>query len=116
MDPIQILATIAALSLVVKGVVDALRRQYPSLDGGVVQLIAVALGIGVAVALDIRGTLALLDSIGAGAGRVPISAVDYVITGVAIAFGAGALAEAVGRSGAKANPVLVEVNDEGQPV
>jgi hypothetical protein len=112
MDPIEILATIGVLALLVKGAVDAIRRRYPTLDGGLVQVIAIILGIGIAAGLDIKGTAAVLESLGGSIGRDPHFVVDYILTGVAIAFGAGALAEAVGRS---ANPpvAIVEVDATG---
>lgn len=112
MDPIEILATVGVLGLLVKGAVDAIRRRYPTLDGGVVQLIAIALGIGLAAGLDLRGTAAVLESLGGTLGRDPHFVVDYILTGVVIAFGAGALAEAVGRSG-NPTPVVVEVDGSG---
>lgn len=114
MDPVQVLATVAALGLLVKGAVDAIRRHYPSLDGGVVQAIAGALGIGLAAGLDVRATEALIASLGGSLGRTPHWAVDWALTGLAIAFGAGALAEATGRSGSPT--AIVEVDADGNPV
>lgn len=116
MDPVGILATIAALGLVVKGAVDAIRRRYPSLDGGIVQAIAAVLGVGVAAALDVRGTEALLNTLGAGGGigRTPHYIIDWLFTGLGIAFGAGALAEATGKSGR--SPAVIEVDADGRPV
>jgi len=111
MEPTEILTTIAVLGVVIKAVVEAVRRQYPVLDGIRVQGLAWALGAGTAWALDIKGTEALLEAMGAAAGRVPITTVDYIITGAAIAAGAGFIAELSGR--AKAPPAVVEVNAEG---
>lgn len=112
MDPIEILATLGVVAVVVKGVVDAIRRRYPLIDGGIVQLLAIVLGVGVAWGFDLKATAALLEQAGAAVGRVPIAAVDYVITGVAIAFSAGFFAEVSGRSGNGA--LLVEVDSEGK--
>jgi hypothetical protein len=116
MDSTSILITVGALAVIVKGVVAWARRNYPSLDGNKVQGIAIAVGIAIAAALDLRGTAALLESIGAGTGRVPHFVIDYIITGIAIAFTSGVLAEAVGISGPSAEPVVVEVDVEGTPV
>lgn len=109
--PIEMLATITVLGFIVKAVVDAIRRQYP-VDGIWVQALAWALGAGVAWAFDLKGAAALLEYVGAPAARVPITPIDYIITGAAIAAGAGILAELAGR--AKQPPAVVEVNANGE--
>lgn len=114
MDPIAALTTITVLGVIVKSLVDALRRQYPRVDGIWPQLFSWALGGGMAWALDIQGTEALLDYLGATAGREPIASVDYLLTGAAIAAGAGFLAEISGRSAS--DEVIIEVDDSGEPV
>lgn len=111
MDPVALLSTVAILGVIVKGAVDALRRKYPTLDGGLIQLIAVVVGIGLAAALDLRATIAVLESIG-GVGNEPHFIVDWILTGVTIGFGAGALAELVGRSGQQP-AAIVEVDSSG---
>jgi hypothetical protein len=114
-DPIQILATVAVLGVVVKGIVDAIRRQWPGLDGLVVQVAAVLVGAGIAWALDVRATEALLESVNASVGRIPPPALDYVVTGVAMAAAAGFLAEIAGRSGGNVG-TIIEVDETGTPV
>jgi hypothetical protein len=112
-DPAAILATITVLGLVVKAIIDGIRRQYP-VEGIWVQLLAWALGSAMAFGLGIQGTEVLLEFVGATAGRTPHIVVDFIITGAAIAAGAGAIAELVGRAGPSANPpVVVEVNADG---
>lgn len=93
MTAVEVLATVAVFGVVVKAVVQALRRQWPSLDGLTVQLIAVLLGAGAAWAFDLRATSALLELAGAAVGRLPAPALDYLISGVAIASAAGVVAE-----------------------
>jgi hypothetical protein len=105
MDPIEVLATVAVFGVVVKAVVQAIRRQWPGLDGLAVQAVAVALGAGGAWAFDLRATAALLEAAGAQVGRMPVPAVDYLITGVAIAAAAGVVAEL-------ARPAAVEIQTE----
>lgn len=95
----DILVTVGMFAVVLKGIVDALRRQFPKLDGIYVQLISVVIGALAAWGFDLKATAALLDQSGAHVGRMPVPAVDYLITGVAIAFTAGIFAEAVGLSG-----------------
>lgn len=114
MDPIAALTTITVLGVVVKSIVDAVRRHYPRLDGIGPQLAAWALGSGTAWALDIQGTEALLEYLGAAIGRAPIAPVDYLLTGAAIAAGAGFLAEISGRSAS--GEVIIEVDESGQPI
>lgn len=112
MEPLAIITTITVAGVVTKAVVEAVRRQYPQLDGLLVQFLAWALGGGIAWALDIQGTEALLTYFGATAGRVPVTPVDYIITGAAIAAGAGVIAELSGK--AKTPPAVVEVNASGE--
>jgi len=99
MDPIGVIATVGVLAIVLKGIIQAIRRQWSQIDGLWVQMIAIALGFGAAAAFDIRATAALLETAGAQVGRMPVPVVDWLITGVAIAFSAGLFAEAVSTSG-----------------
>lgn len=112
MDAGGILATIGVFSVAVKGLVDAIRRQWPRIDGLSVQVIAVAVGAVSAWMFDLKGAAVLLDAAGAGAARVPTAALDYILTGVAIGLGSGVLAELSGR---RTVPV-VEVDAGGKPV
>jgi hypothetical protein len=111
----ELIATIGVLGVIIKAIVDAVRRKYPTMDGLWVQVVAFVLGGGVAFAFDVQATRAILDFIGASAARTPVPALDYVITGAAIAAGAGLLAELSGRSGGP-TPVIVEVNASGEPL
>lgn len=115
LSPAQVLATVAVLGLVVKMVVDALRRQWPGLDGLTVQVIAIAVGAGVAWGLDVRATAALLEQAGAAVGRLPAPALDYVVTGAAMAATAGFLAEIAGKSGGNVG-TIIEVDSSGDPI
>jgi hypothetical protein len=115
MDPVQILATLAVFAVVLKGIVDAVRRQWPGLDGLVDQIVAIVLGAGIAWAFDLRATLALLEQAGAGVGRLPAPALDYLITGAGMAFAAGFFAEVAGKSGGNAG-TIIEIDEEGNPV
>lgn len=110
-QPLEILGAITFFSVVIRMVVDAIKRQYP-INGTWVNVLAWALGIVIAAAMDIQGTEALLDYVGVRAGRVPITPVDYAITGAAMAAGAGVLADLAGRN--KAPVAVVEVNANGE--
>lgn len=112
MNATQVLTTLAAIAIPIKGIVDAIRRHRPGLDGLTVQAIAVVLGSLGAWAIDFRATEALLNVGGIAAGRIPIAPVDYIITGVAIAASAGLFAELSGRSGS--TPTIVEVDATGR--
>ena len=114
MTPVEIIATVTVLSVIVKAVVDAIRRGAPVVDGLGAQLLAWLLGVFVAWTIDLRATLALLEAAGGGAGRIPPAFADYLITGAAIAAGAGAIAELVGRSGS--DLAIVEVDEHGDPL
>lgn len=114
MEPLAVITTVGVIGVVVKAIVDGLRRHYPKLDGLWPQLIALTLGAGIAWAFDLRGAEALLEYVGGAAGRTPIVAVDYLVTGAAIAAGAGFLAEISSRG--KAGTAVIEVDDEGRPV
>jgi hypothetical protein len=98
MEPIEVLATVAVFGVVVKAVVQAIRRQWAALDGLAVQGAALALGALGAWAFDLRATQALLEAANASVGRLPHPSVDYLITGVAIAAAAGVWAEITARS------------------
>ncbi len=115
MDPVQILATLAVFAVVLKGIVDAARRQWPSLDGLVVQVVAIVIGAGIAWVFDLRATEALLTQAGAGGVRIPAPALDYVITGAGMAFAAGFFAELAGKSGGNAG-TIIEVDENGRAV
>jgi hypothetical protein len=113
-DPVAMLATLAVLGVFVKGIVDAIRRQYPRIDGLKSQALSVAVGALIAWGFDLQGAAAILEATGAAAARVPIVPVDYLITGAALGLGAGFLAEISGRSGG--GEVIIEIDEEGQPV
>lgn len=115
-NPVELLATVAVLGAVVKAIVDAIRRQWPRLDGLAVQVVAIGIGAAIAWTLDVRATAALLESVNASVGRLPVPAVDYLVTGTAMAAAAGFLAEIARRSGPAATPVIIEVDGEGNPV
>lgn len=106
-----VIATVGALALVTKSVTQAVRRRYPALDGTAVQVVAWVLASGFAMAIDLRATSALLESIGATPGRTPIPLVDYIVTGAAVAAGAGWLAEQK-----PPTPPAVEIGPDGTPL
>jgi hypothetical protein len=114
-SPIDLLASLAIFGTFLKAFIDAIRRKYPRLDGLVVQLLAAAGGAGIAWSFDLQGTEAILGTVGASVGRYPPVAIDYIITGIAIAAGAGLLAELSGKSG-QPTPVIVEVGVDGNPL
>ena len=99
MNPLGIVATIGAFAAIIKGAIQIVRRDFPKIDGRLVQGLAILFGFGIAAGLDFRATAALLDSIGANVGRIPTAIFDYLITGVAMAFTAGIFAEVSGTSG-----------------
>ena len=93
------MATVAVFGVVVKGLVDAIRRRWVQVDGLVAQIVAVVVGAAIAWLFDVRATAALLEGAGAGVGRIPAAGFDYLITGGAAAFAAGFFAELSGKSG-----------------
>lgn len=113
-EPLAVITTIGVFGVVVKAVVDGVRRRFPGLDGLLVQGLALVFGFGLAWAFQLHGAAALIDYIGADAATVPNVWVDYVVTGAAIAAGAGFLAEIAGRT--KPQPVVVEVDENGAPL
>jgi hypothetical protein len=112
-DPLDLGVTLAVFAVAVKAVVDALRRQWPRLDGLAVQVVALLVAAGSAWAFDLHAAEALLTAAGATAGRAPPAVLDFLITGGAIAAAAGLFAERAGRSG-PAGPMVVEVDAEGR--
>lgn len=114
-DPTSMLATLAIFGTITKAVVDAVRRQRPALEGWKVQALAWAIGIAFAAGFDLQGAEAILAFVGASAAREPHILFDYVITGAAIAAGAGVIAELAGKSGTP-SPVVVEVDENGAPL
>lgn len=111
-DTAAILATLGAFAVVVRAAVQAIRRQWPYVDGIWVQVLAVGLGALAAWAFDVQGAQALLEYVGAPAARVPHAAVDYLVTGGAIAATAGFFADL----SKKPEPVVVEVDENGAPL
>jgi hypothetical protein len=111
-DPGAILVTVSVFAAVVRSIVQAVRRQWPFIDGLAVQAIAVALGALGAWAFDLQGAQALLEVSGAAGATVGHVAVDYLVTGGAIAAAAGLFAD-VAKSPA---PVVVEVDENGAPL
>lgn len=115
MEPVTVAVTLSAFAVVTKGIIDVLRRQWPRFDGLAVNAAAVTLGTLEAWAFDLQATQALLNAAGATmVGRIPIDPIDFLITGGAIAFAAGLLAEFSGRSGNNNNAVVVEVDADGR--
>lgn len=115
-DPLDLLATLAVLSVVVGKIVEAARRKWPYLDGMAVTALAAAVGVVVAYGLDLRGTVVLLETIGAAGNRTPPVWLDYVITGAAIGLGSGWLADFARRSGPFApQRIETEVQVAGAP-
>lgn len=94
-DPIPVLVTLSILSMAIRGIVQALKRQFPAVSGGWTQLAAVVLGLLTAVSLDLLGTGPLLTVLGATAANTPPVIVDYLITGAVLGLGAGYLADIV---------------------
>lgn len=113
-DPVALLAFVAVLGTFVTKVVDAIRRQWPRIDGLGANALAWALGAAVAAALDVRATEAILELAGGGAGRPPAPIVDWIITGAAIAAGAGLLHDLAKRP-TVAPTVVVDTGATGGP-
>lgn len=111
-DPGAVLATVAVFAVVVRAAVQAIRRQWPAIDGLWVQLIALALGAGAAWAFDLQGAQALLEYVNAPAARIPSVWLDYIVTGGAIAATAGFFHEAASSPPA----TVVEVDENGAPL
>ena len=114
MDAATIAVTLSVFAIVTKGIIDAARRQWPRLDGFAVNVAAVIIGTAQAWIFDLQATEALLTTAGVTVGRIPVDPLDYLITGGAIAFSAGLLAEFTGRSGKTIG--VVEVDAEGRVV
>ena len=111
MEAQDILTAIAAYSLALTAIVDAVRRRVPTLDGGQVQLLAFALAFVGVWQLDFRATAALVELLELPVGRIPAAGMDYAITAVAIMAGAGKLAELA----KKPKAAIVEVNGSAAP-
>lgn len=109
-----VLLTLSGFGVILSKVVDAIRRQpwAANLSGTGVQAVALFLAIAAVWALDLRGTEALLQSIGAGyVGRLPAPVLDYVISGAYVAAIAGVFADQKPKE-----PAIVEVDAEGKPL
>lgn len=111
-DPGAVLVTVGVFAVVVRAAVQAIRRQWPFVDGIWVQVLALGLGALGAWAFDLQGAEALLQTVGAPAARVPHVALDYLVTGGAIAATAGFFQDVAKNP----DPVVVEVDDNGAPL
>lgn len=112
-DPLAVITTIGVFGVIVKSIIDTIRRRYPRLDGTLVQVGALLLGSGLAWSFQLRGASSLMQYLGATAANAPYWAIDYLVTGAAIAAGAGFLAEI---SGSKTEAIAFEVDANGDPV
>lgn len=112
LDPGAVLATAAAFAVAVRAIVQAIRRQWPYIDGIWVQVLALGLGALAAWAFDLQGAEALLEYVGAPAARVPHVALDYLVTGGAIAATAGFFEDLA----KKPKAPVVEVDENGRPL
>lgn len=111
-DAGAILATAAVFAVVIRGVIQAIRRQWPFVDGLWVQVLALILGFAAAWVFDLQGAEALLEYVGAPAARVPHVLVDYLVTGGAIAATAGFFSDVAKNP----DPVVVEIDENGEPL
>lgn len=111
MDAVNTLALVTILGGVIHKVVERIRAHWPKIDGDLVTLVAWAIGVLVAWAFGLRATVEIAKMAGISLGAVPV-AIDYVLTGLGIAAGAGIIADVTGRSGSKPGTLIVpEVTD-----
>lgn len=111
-DPGTVLVTLAVFAAVVRSAVQAIRRQWPFVDGIWVQALAVGLGALGAWAFDLQAAQALLEISGAAGASVPHVSIDYLVTGGAIAATAGLFSDIAKNP----DPVVVEVDENGAPL
>lgn len=106
----NILLAVGVFGGITKYAIQLIKRHAPNLSGSVTQLIAIVVGIGLAALLDFRAAGSLLDQANVGdvIGREIGAALDWIISGVAIAMASGIIAEVVGTSGPKAEAARAE--------
>lgn len=113
---LAVVALLGVLGLIVKSLIDAVKRQpwASGLHGTGIQALAVVLGFVLCYFRDVRATEALLEAAGAAGGpggRAIPAVVDYIIGGFAVAALAGFFHEQK-----KPEAVVVEVDASGAPV
>ena len=92
MDALALLAVIAALAVVVTKIVEAIRRQFPGLEGTIVQVIALIIATGAAWYVDLDPTPIIADALGITPRPLPAFA-GYFLGGAIIAATAGFFAD-----------------------
>jgi len=92
MEPGNVLAQVIFISAVLAKVIERVRFRLPKLDGDLVSLTAWVIGVGIAwtLGLDVAEQLT---------GTSFVVPVNYVVSGLAIGLGSGAVADVIGRSG-----------------
>ncbi len=99
MEPVTTINVAAMLILLgglIAKVVQRIRARFPRLDGDLVSLLAILLGVGLAYALDLRGAAELAGSAGLDLGTVP-QWLDYALTGIGLGLGAGVISDVINR-------------------
>lgn len=87
---INVAAMLVLLGGIIAKVVQRVRRRFPQIDGDLVSLLAIALGVGLAWSLDLRGAGELASSAGMDLGTIP-AWLDYALTGIGLGLGAGVI-------------------------
>ncbi len=99
---INVAAMLVLLGGIIAKVVQRVRRRFPQIDGDLVSLLAIALGVGLAWSLDLRGAGELASSAGMDLGTIP-AWLDYALTGIGLGLGAGVINDLI----TKAPPTVV---------
>lgn len=109
MEPITTINVAAMLVLlggIIAKVVQRIRARFPSIDGDLVSLLAIALGVGLAWSLDLRGAGELASSAGMDLGTIP-AWLDYALTGIGLGLGAGVINDLITKTPPTINVVGV---------
>jgi hypothetical protein len=93
---INVAAMLVLLGGLIAKVVERIRARFPRLDGDLVTLLSVALGVGLAWSLDLRGAEDLAGSAGLDLGTLPLW-LDYGLTGLGLGLGAGIINDFIRR-------------------
>lgn len=88
------IGVVTAAAVITQKIVERVRAAFPALDGYAVNLVAIGFGM----LFSFGFGLALFAALGESAGVAPNQYVDQFLTGVAIGFGAGFVADIAGRS------------------
>lgn len=106
MEPIDVVAQVGLISVIVQKVLERVRARFPGLDGSLVSVYAALAGVGIAWGYDLRAAFELT-----GVALQP--ALDYIVTGLAIGAGSGFVADVTGRSGSGTVTVATGPVDRG---